>query len=180
MVSAPLRSRPAPPAVSANRLRVRRDPLPRDARGFTIVEVAMATFVMAFAIATSIVAMQTGFRYLDVARGNTLASQIMQSEIERLRLFPWSKTATAAIDSIAELPASETVDLSTMFSTDPTIAARFTVLRTVADDGTRDARYITVKVTWQTTDGQNHSRSFTTLYAKNGLYDYYYTDAGGT
>lgn len=140
----------------------------------------MATFVMAFGIATSIVAMQTGFRYLDIARGNTLASQIMQSEIERLRLLPWSKSSTVAIDSILELPATENVDLSTMFTTDPTLASRFTVVRNVADDGGRDARYITVKVTWKTSDGQTHRRSFTTMYAKNGLYDYYYTSAGGT
>lgn len=149
-----------------------RQRLPRGARGFTIPEVALAVFVMAFGISSSIIAMQTGFRYLDVARGNTLASQIMQSEIERIRLLSW--------DAIRALPASEAVDLSTMFSTDPALGSRFTLTRTAVDDATRDARYITVKVEWHTTDGQAHTRSFTTLYARNGLYDYYYTDAGGT
>jgi Tfp pilus assembly protein PilV len=144
----------------------------RDRRGFTIPEVAMAVFVMAFGIASSIIAMQTGFRYLDIARGNTLASQIMQSEIERVRLLSWS--------AIATLPASATVDLSSMFTTDPSLAARFALTRSVTDDATRDARYITLTVSWKTYDGQTHTRSFTTLYARNGLYDYYYTDAGGT
>ena len=65
---------------------------PRDTRGFTIIELALASFIMAFGIAASIIALQVGFRALDVARDSTLASQIMQSEIERLRLMAWSNT----------------------------------------------------------------------------------------
>src|SRR5690349_21430234 len=89
----------------------------RHQRGFTIIEVAMATFVMAFGIASSIIALQTGFRAIDVARDQTLASQIMQSEIERLRLWPWSKSTPASVvDSITELPASESVSLASTFA----------------------------------------------------------------
>ena len=84
--------------------------------GFTLIEVCLATFVMIFGIATSLIVMQTGFKALDVARDSTLASQIMQSEIERIRLLPWNNTSTTAVDSICELPASETVALSTMFT----------------------------------------------------------------
>lgn len=153
----------------------------RDVRGFTIIEVALAGFIMAFGIATSIIVMQTGFRALDVARDSTLASQIMQSEIERLRLLPWNNTSTAAVDSILELPATETVSLTTMFSANAALAAKFTVTRTVAAavDGTRpdDVRYITITVAWNSYDGRSHNRSFTTMYSKNGLYDYYYTVA---
>ena len=139
----------------------------------------MATFVMAFGIATSIIALQMGFRSLDVARDATLASQIMQSEIERLRLLPWNNTSTPAHDSIAEfaLDTAENVSLSTMFASNPTLAAKFAVTRTVTADSTRpsDIRYITITVTWSSYDGRSHTRSFTTMYAKNGLYDYYYT-----
>ncbi|HYD85108.1 MAG TPA: hypothetical protein VEA63_13680 [Opitutus sp.] len=128
----------------------------------------MASFLMVLGISTSIIAMQMGFRNLDVARGNTLASQIMQSEIERLRLMSFTQ--------ITALPASDTVDLSTMFTTNTALAARFTVTRTVATDGTRaDVRYITVSVQWNSYDGKSHTRSFTSMYAKDGLYDYYYT-----
>ena len=137
----------------------------------------MATFVMAFGISTSIIALQTGFKSLDVARDSTLASQIMQSEIERLRLWPWNNTSTGTVDSICELPASETVSLATMFASNAELAAKFAVTRTVTADGTRpdDVRYITLTVTWKSYDGRTHTRSFTTMYAKNGLYDYYYT-----
>ena len=151
----------------------------RPDRGFTIIEVAMATFVMAFGISTSIIALQMGFKAINVARDETLASQIMQSEIERLRLWPWSKTTpTGVVDSIAELPATETVPLATTFVSNAAITSRFSVTRTVSNDPsdtTRNVRYITVAVTWKSYDGRTHSRNFTTLYAKDGLYDYYYT-----
>ncbi len=145
--------------------------------GFTIIEVAMATFVMAFGIATAIIALQMGFKALDVARDATLASQIMQSEIERLRLLPWNNASTTAVDSICELPASETVALASMFASSARLTNKFTVIRTVTPDPDRpaDVRFITITVTWRSYDGQEHTRSFSTMYAKNGLYDYYYT-----
>lgn len=157
----------------------------RATTGFTIIEVALASFVMAFGIATSIIAMQMGFKALDVARDSTLASQIMQSEIERLRLMPWTKITGGAVepkDSITELAAlgTATVDLTTMFTSSAAIGAKFTVTRTATLDGTRSSEvcYITVNVAWNSYDGRNHTRSFTTMYSKNGLYDYYYTLAG--
>jgi Tfp pilus assembly protein PilV len=148
----------------------------RRQKGFTIIEVALATFVMAFGIATSILAMQMGFRALDVARDSTLAAQIMQSEIERLRLLPWNKPSTTAVDSIRELVAEEAVTLTSMFTTNTRLAGKFTVIRKVDDDTTRaDVRYITLIVSWNSYDGRAHTRQFRTMYAKNGLYDYYYT-----
>lgn len=129
----------------------------------------MATFVMAFGIATSIIAMQTGFKSIDVARGTTLASQILQSEIERIRMLSW--TTVTAMDG------TSTVDLSTMFTTNPAMASRFTVTRRVEPDATRpsDVRDIWINVSWRGYDNRPHSRTFYTKYVKNGLYDYYYT-----
>lgn len=151
----------------------------RGKRGFTILEVALAGFVLTFALAGSITTIQAGFRNTDVARGTTLASQIIQSEMERLRLMAWNNTSTTAVDSICELPASEVVSLSTMFGTNSQLSSHYTVTRTVTADATRpdDVKYIKVSVTWQSSDGQSHTRSFQTMYAKNGLYDYYYTNA---
>ncbi len=145
--------------------------------GFTIFEVAIAGAVMALGIATSIIAMQSSFKSIDVARDTTLASQILQSEMERLRLMAWNNTATTAVDSICELPEKEEVSLATMFSSSAAVASRFTVVRTVEIDSTRptDVRYITIYVQWRTSDGRTQQRSFRSMYAKNGLYDYYYT-----
>lgn len=144
----------------------------------------MSSFVMAFGIATSIVAMQTGFKTIDVARGTTIASQILQSEMERLRMMSWT-TLTAmstAVDSVAPIPAGspagvEKFDGAAYFSTNPDVAGKYLITRTIAADGSRptDVLNITISVQWTGYDGRSHTRSFTSMYAKNGLYDYYYT-----
>ncbi|HTL68417.1 MAG TPA: hypothetical protein VL200_12200 [Lacunisphaera sp.] len=151
----------------------------RDRRAFTIMEVTMASFVMALGIATSIIAIQSGYKQVDVARGTTLASQIIQSEMERLRMMPWSKTSTTAVDSIVELPATETFDGATYFSTSAVVSGKYTVTRTVADDADHPGsmKDITISVRWQSYDLRWHQRSFTAIYSQNGLYDYYYTVA---
>lgn len=139
--------------------------------GFTLFEVIMAMFVMAFGISTSIIAMQAGYKQIDLARGTTIAAQIIQSEMERLRMMSWTM--------ICDLPATATFDGSTYFSSNPDLAGKYPMTRTVANNATdpTEMKDITVTVTWKSYDGRSHSRSFTSVYAKNGLYDYYYTIA---
>lgn len=158
-------SSPRGPQAGSPRLRQRR---PRES-GFTIIEVAMASFVMAFGIATTIIAMQAGYKMVDVARGTTLASQVAQSEMERLRMLSWS--------DIEALPASAAVDLSSVFTTNPTLAAQFSMVRLAVDVAGKvgSQREIILRVTWRSYDGRSHQRTFRTRYSKNGLYDYYYT-----
>lgn len=146
------------------------------ARGFTIIETVLAALVMALGIATSLTALQFGLRATDTARSMTLASQIMQSEIEILRLQNWAQ--------ICALPASAAVDPATTISSgsgtnlDNTlnrIASRFTVRRTIADiSGRADIKVITLNVRWTGIDGRTHSLAFQTRYAKDGLADYFY------
>ena len=164
--------------------RLRPAPGRRADAGFTILEVAMASFVMAFGIATSIIAMQAGFKTVDVARGTTLASQILQSEMERLRMMSWTEISalSTATDSTAPIPSGspagvEMFDGSTYFSSNPAVAGRYTITRTVAADSSRptEVMNITISVTWTSFDGRSHTRSFQSMYAKDGLYDYYYT-----
>lgn len=137
--------------------------------GFTILEVAMASFVMAFGIATSIIAVQAGFKMIDVARGTTLASQVAQSQMERIRMMSWA--------DISALPASTTIDLTSVFTTDPTLASKFTMVQKASDVSGKSGtmREIELNVTWTSSDGRSHQRTFRTRYSKNGLYDYYYT-----
>ena len=175
----PFRDSLPAPAASAKSTARPADSAQARQGGFTIMEVAMAAFIMALGISSSMLVMQTGFKALDVARDTTIASQILQSEMERLRLLPWNNTATVAGDSICELPATETVNLASMFSSSSDFTQKFTVTRAVAADPDRpnDVRYITISVRWRSYDGRTHTRSFRSMYAKNGLYDYYYTVA---
>ncbi len=59
-------------------------------RAFTIVEVMVAAGVMALVLTTSITTLQSAFMALDAARNVTSAGQIMQSELEKMRLKDWS------------------------------------------------------------------------------------------
>ena len=98
-----------------------------------------------------------------------LASQILQSEMERLRMKSWA--------DINAMPASQTIDGATFFSTNADVAGKFSITRTITPDGTRPTEvvYITIQVTWTSYDKISHTRTFSSMYAKNGLYDYYYT-----
>lgn len=144
----------------------------------------MATFVMALGISTSILAMQQGYKFLDVARGTTLASQIIQSEIERIRMMSWS-TVTAlatATDTTAPFPTGspagvEMFDGATYFSSASAVQGDYVITRTTTLDTVRpsDVVLITISVQWRTYDGRTQDRRFQMRYMKNGLYDYYYT-----
>ena len=58
--------------------------------GFTIFEVGMAAAIMALALVSSITVMQRTFNALDTARAITYATQIMQNEMEKMRLQNWT------------------------------------------------------------------------------------------
>ena len=152
-------------------------------RGFTIVEVMMAATVMALGIATSLTALQFGLRATDTARNMTLASQIMQSEIEILRLQNWSQIvalqdAQESATTPTRLDPATTISSGSGTSLDATltrIANRFTCTRLVSDiSGRADIKKITLNVAWNGVDGRAHSLVYETRYAKDGLADYFY------
>lgn len=145
----------------------RRRPL---AAGFTIVEVMMGVFIMAFSIATSITTMQRGFMSIDSARNISLASQIMQSEIEKMRLKDWSVVSGYAPD-----PATPTTTEPGIDPAFASVSSRFRLVRTTSTPtGQTDVRKIVLTVTWTGADGRTMSRSYTTYYGRYGLWDYYY------
>lgn len=135
-------------------------------RGFTIAEVMMAAAIMALAISTSITTMQRAFLSLDAARNVTLASHIMQSEMERMRLRDWS-----IIDAYPSTETTLTIDPS--FTGNAGIANRFTLSRSVSTIRP-GMKQITLRVSWRGYDGRQQSRFYTTYYGQNGLYDYFY------
>ncbi|MEZ0218453.1 MAG: hypothetical protein ACAH89_15045 [Rariglobus sp.] len=146
--------------------------------GFTIVEVAVAASVMVMVISTALIVMQTGFKALDSARKTTLAAQIIQSEMERVRMLSWSRVQTLST-------ASSSIDLTTIFPQNTEIERKvlaqmqrtFTATRTITPltDYSSEVMEITIAITWKGIDGVTHNRSTKTRYCKNGLYNYYYT-----
>ncbi len=160
----------------------RRRPL-RGRRGFTIVEVAVAATVMILAITSAIIVLQMGFKALDTARKTTLSAQIIQSEMERIRMLSWSriqalKTASDDDPSINLddiFPKNTEVERKVLAQMKKTFTPAPTRSITYLSDYGNDVVSITVTVTWTGLDGVTHSRSTSTRYSKNGLYNYYYT-----
>lgn len=162
------RSRPHPPAARP-RARAR----PRAA--FTILEVMMAAIVLALAITTSITTLQHGFLALDTARNTTIAGQIMQSELERMRLKDWAtvNAYAAGPTPLTLVTDSTALDHTSAFVPSAALAQRFTLTRTTSDVHA-DLKQITLTITWRSSDGRTLTRAYPAYYGKNGLYDFFY------
>jgi hypothetical protein len=147
----------------------------RGSGGFTLLEVAVAAFVLLFGISSAIVAMQIGYRSMDLARTLTLTAQVLQSEIEIVRMKAWGDIASMASDPDGTKPLQV---ISKTFANAP-MPRDFKLLRQVDDkivlDGEVLMREITVTASWKTIDGISHTRSTSTQYCKEGLNDYYVT-----
>lgn len=153
-------------------------------RGFTLVEVMMASLVLVMMFLSALAAIQQGFTMLDTARNTTLAGQIIQSEIEDLRL-----------KQFLSLPATGTIDLTTSVGASlgeaerQALAARFVARRQIDDvpgrTGTDPSgntittlKRVTITVTWTDYSHRLHSRAYETLLGYNGLSDYFATTHG--
>ncbi len=130
-----------------------------DRRGFTLLEVMIASVVLVLGIVTAITTLQRGFQSLDSARNLTSASQVMQSEMERLRLKNWSQ-----IEDLQK--AGESVVA--------TEDARFTCTLAIVDLKT-DMKEIVLRAEWRGYDGRPQTARLITRYGKSGLNDYFYT-----
>jgi Tfp pilus assembly protein PilV len=132
--------------------------------GFTLVEVMVASTVLIFGIVTAITTSQRGLQALDTARNLTAASQIMQSEMERIRLLSW-----------AQMQSLQQAGDNTVATTDAGAGgSRFTCTREIADIKT-DMKQITLTTVWHGYDGGEHTARLITRYGKSGLNDYFYT-----
>src|SRR5512141_1379635 len=129
----------------------------RSTRAFTILEVAFAAAVMALSISTSIVVMGRGFGSLDSARCISYASQIMQSELEKMRLTQWGDgtaagngtTGVTAYKTIAQVPGGEIVPIDASFTTAGDVGSRMT-LRRIAEDVHTGMIKIKLTISWTT------------------------------
>ncbi len=150
----------------------------RPRAAFTIVEVTLALFVLAFVIAAALVTLQTGFKQLDNARYTTLAGQILQSQVEKLRLLNWNQL-TNSTDG-ANTHTNFIPDVSADAATQALIASRFSCTQTIADPPTSSPYFgsvkdITLTVTWTGTDGRSQTLTYLTRYGKDGISDFFVT-----
>lgn len=133
----------------------------------TVIEVAMAALIMGLVLATAVTTLQRAFISLQNARDLNIASQMLQSEMEKMRLADWT--------TVNSFTTSATpVTLDSTFTSNPFVGDRFSLSRTVADPKT-DTRIITLRVIWRGADNRQLSRRLAMRYSRNGLYDYFYS-----
>ncbi len=121
-----------------------------------------ASCVLMLGLGGTVLTVKTSLETISHSRHLGVASQVMQSEIERLRLRSWTQLQ-AIQDSgdtavaLNELPAGSTLSCT----------RRIVDLR----DGLKE---ITIETRWGG-DRRSHSARLVTRYARSGLNDYFYT-----
>lgn len=149
-------------------------------RAFTLVEVMVAATVMVLTLTSSLIVVQHGMRALDTARYTTLAGQILQSQMEKLRLLTWTQLTNATSGPVAyttftpDLTATATAQINRFIvGGTPGKCAQSIVSAPSPFDATM--KIITLTATWNGIDGRPHSLSYITHYGKTGLSDFFYT-----
>lgn len=131
-------------------------------RAFTLLEVMVAATVMMFGVVGMIQVVVSGSEMLDVARRQTVATQIIHSQIDQYRAtIPTSWSSISNGTTTIDLTATSFASVSTGFSCSRTIS-------NVKSDGT--LKKVTYTVTWTGNTGQSYSRTGSTYIGKDGLY----------
>lgn len=132
------------------------------AGGFTIVEVMVAVLVLGLVISACLMTLRVVFFQVETIRNNTLASQILQSEMENLRLRSWS--------FIKDLENGE-FQMDEELASTPAHAFK---RRRFVYDLHEDLRELVLEVEWTGIGGTTSTRRYATCFARDGLNDYYY------
>lgn len=145
--------------------------------GFTLVEVALAATILLVGFAGMAEALIIGSKMLDTARKQTIAAQIMQAEIEYLRLKDWTTIQnllpTSGPDFLSNYPDFAQTNLALITGT------KFKFSRSVNSDPHSNLRWITMTVSWTSLNeswttatlarGTLHTRSCNVYIGKYGL-----------
>lgn len=135
----------------------------RRARAFSLVEIMVASCVLMLGISGALVTLQRSISSIAQARQLDAASQLMQTELERLRLLNWAQLDALQRSRATAVPVPDGGDY-----------ARFTCEREIRDlrEGMKE---ITLVASWGGLDGRAHTARLVTRYSRSGLNDYFYT-----
>ena len=128
----------------------------------SLVELMMAVVILGVVFTSAFGVIGQGFNLIETSRDYTRVAQILQNEMESLRTMNWTE--------LLALPASEQFSPDAQFIS--AFADRYTCTRDITIPKA-DQRLIVLTVSWRSSKGPLHSRSYRTNYTKNGLHDFY-------
>ena len=143
--------------------------------GVSLVEVVMATGIIAITGGAVISSVNYGLCVIRIARENQRATQVMLERLESIRLYSWDQvtnsgfvptTFTEAFDPTSGT-AQGTTYYGTMTVSDPVFSG-------TAPSYAPNMRQFTVTLSWTNLGQIVHSRSLTTYVAKDGVQNYVY------
>jgi type II secretory pathway pseudopilin PulG len=138
-------------------------------RGFTIMEVGLAATVLALTLVGMIEVIESGSATLDLSRKQTIAAQILHSEIDQVRLQSWATVSTSLPTALTTLTATPSpIYLDPAFG--PNFTCQYQAIQ-VADPvgNVTPLEQVTFVVSWTGLTGQVYTRTGTTLVGPNGL-----------
>ena len=144
--------------------------------GVSLIEVVMATGIIAITGGGVISSVNYGLCVMRIARENQRATQIMLEKLEAIRLYNWSQVTndsfipdgfTAPYDPTATGAAQGTTYYGTMSVTTPTFSG-------TTPNYSASIRQFNVSVSWTNIGGLTHTRSLSTFVAQNGIQNYVY------
>jgi len=147
---------------------------PSSAGGHTLIEVMVASSVLAFMVVSLYAGFSSGFAVLRVARENLRATQVLEERMEVLRLIKWDNVASGFI------PDTFTAPFVATDATNSTSTSTFAYTGTVSiaaapfpESYAQHLKVIKIDLTW-TSGNITRSRQMTSYVSKFGLQNYVY------
>lgn len=142
----------------------------------TLIEVIVATVIIAVAGAGVIGSINYGLFIMQLARENARATQIMLEKLESVRLYNWSEVTSNGYVPVTFTDYYDPQGGSNMLGTvyTGTLSVGNATFTGTAPSYSTNLRQFTVTVTWNTAGRVNHSRSLSTYVAKDGVQNYVY------
>ena len=132
--------------------------------GFTLVEVIVSMFILGIIFTSAFSTYMLGLNMIEDSREEVRVSQIIQSEIERLRTKNWSQLKNMQPTSYFD-PSGEFAQI---------YAKNYKCFRYLIPLDTGDKMLVAIRVEWKNSTGLKSIRWFNTIFTQNGLNDYYY------
>ena len=155
------------PVLAKRQLKPARD---KRHEGFSLVEIMVAVFLLAMAVAAFYGAFVSGLGILRVTRENLRATQILEERMEVIRLIKWDDVAPGFIPRTFTASSGGTNTSTGGFMYQGTVIV---TNAPISEKYAGDLRMIQVDLTWKSGNVWR-TRQMTTYVSKYGLQNYLY------